>query len=483
MRRVGNRAAICLFPLLLLALFPAAQTAAAERHRVGQDGDQPTLAAALAAARTGDTIEVRGGTYRGPLVIDKPVSLIGVEMPVIIGPGAGTVITVTAPNVTIQGFHITGSGSRLETEDGAIKVLGGSGVQIRNNRITDALFGVYLKESSGSVVAGNTVVGKALDVARRGDPIRTWSSHRVDIENTAVQAGREIVIWFSDHVRFRGNRVVEGRYGIHIMYSHHAVLEQNILADNSVGSFAMYSDDVVIRGNQFMSNRGPSGYGIGLKDMERLHIEGNLLARNRVGIYFDNSPWRPDYVAETRGNLVVGNNIGLLFQAAVRDNLLAENAFIDNLEQVAISGGTTLTGNSWADGNRGNHWSDYTGYDANGDGLGDLPHQPRSLFENLMETHPPLRWYLYSPAALAVDLAARAFPPLEPDPKLTDPIPLMRAQLQGLWRADGAPPGHRMMGASAALALGAAGVMLVWGTRNRVPAPLRGAAAGKEESP
>ena len=73
---------------------------------------------------------------------------------------------------------------------------------------------------------------------------------------------------------------------------------------------------------------------------------------------------------------------------------------------------------------RGNYWSDYTGYDADHDGVGDIPYAAKSLYENLMDTHPELRLFQLSPAADALDLAAKAFPIFQPQPKMADPNPL-----------------------------------------------------------
>ena len=92
---------------------------------------------------------------------------------------------------------------------------------------------------------------------------------------------------------------------------------------------------------------------------------------------------------------------------------------------MAIAGEGELVENDWAAGGRGNYWSDYAGYDANRDGIGDLPYAARSLYENLMDTHPELRLFQLGPASDALDLAAKAFPIFQPQPKMADPNPLV----------------------------------------------------------
>lgn len=110
-------------------------------------------------------------------------------------------------------------------------------------------------------------------------------------------------------------------------------------------------------------------------------------------------------------NLFAHNDIGILFLPHVRNTQLWDNIFWENTEQVAIQGGGELKGNLWQKRWPRQLWSDYTGFDANEDGIGDLAYKSTSLFENLMDHYPGLRLFNLSPATDAIDLAARAFPP------------------------------------------------------------------------
>lgn len=389
---------------------------------VAQEATHPAsdLARLLAEASSGDRLVIDGGVLAGPLEIDKTVTLIGRNWPVIDGGETGTVLKITAADVHLEGFVIRRSGRSLEKENSGIAVEA-PGAQIIGNRLEDTLFGIYLREADESLIRGNVISSVDVDVPRRGDAIRVWYSNRVVIENNAVARGRDVVLWYSEHLRVRGNSVQDGRYGLHFMYCDDAIVEENLLYGNSVGAFMMYSRRIRLQHNTIASNRGPSGFGIGLKDMDDAVVEDNLILDNRLGVHLDNSPREIDSVGQFKGNVFGYNDVGVSLLPSVRHNHFFANSFIENEEQVAIEGGGRMPDNVWA----GNYWSDYAGYDAGGDGVGDMPYRADRLFEQLMDKRPLLRLFVYSPAASAADFAARAFPLVRPQPKLVDDAPLM----------------------------------------------------------
>ena len=416
------------------------------------------LAAAVAGAAPGDVIEVDGGVFYGSLLIDRPLTLIGRNFPVLDGQDEGTVLKITAPGASIEGFLIRNSGSSLDQENSGI-VVEAAGVTIARNRFENTLFGVYLREAHGSTVLENVIHSKALAVPRRGDPIRVWYSNDVTIAGNVVEQGRDVVLWYSERLTVRGNDVSEGRYGLHFMYCDDALIEGNRLWNNSVGAFLMYSRRMTMQHNTIASNRGPSGYGVGLKDMDDAVVVENLFLDNRVGAYLDGSPREVDSIGRFQGNVFAFNDIGVEMLPAVRHNEFISNSFVDNEEQVAIAGGGRPGENAWTVNGAGNFWSNYAGFDADGDGLGDIPYTSQRLFEDLMQREPALRLFLYSPATDALDFAARAFPVVRPQPKLEDSRPLMASQIPA--SAPRLPsPDSNATWLWAALALGALSVAL-----------------------
>jgi nitrous oxidase accessory protein len=187
----------------------------------------------------------------------------------------------------------------------------------------------------------------------------------------------------------------------------------------------MYGREITLRNNVLYNHRGPSGFGIGLKDAVNVAATGNRLVGNRVGLYVDNSPPEPKATVRFEQNLFAYNEIGAELLPNVKRNIYVHNSFLDNGEQVAIAGSGNATANQWSVAGEGNYWSDYVGFDANGDQIGDLPYRAQSLFEDLTQQYPELRLLQLSPATAALDLAARAFPIFQPRPKLADEYPLV----------------------------------------------------------
>jgi len=381
------------------------------------------LAEAIAAAAPGDTIEVTGGVFNGNIVIDKPLTLIGIDQPVIDAQNEGTIITITAPDTIVRGFTLRNSGNKLVSEDAGFNI-GAPNALIEDNRVEDVLFGIYVHSGPGTVLRGNIIDGQDLDIARRGDLIRIWDSDDVLVENNVTIDGRDAVLWYSERLTLRGNEFTNGRYGLHFMYCDDAIIEGNRLTNNSVGAYLMYGRRMALRDNLIAFNRGPSGYGIGLKDMDDSIITGNRFLDNRVGAFVDGSPRELTSTGVIEDNLFAYNDIAMEMLPSVRRNQIRNNSFIENEQQIVIAGGGRLEANEWSVGGRGNYWSDYAGYDADDDGLGEIAYRAERLLDSLIGRRPELRLFLYSPVINALDFAARAFPLVRPEPILVDDFPL-----------------------------------------------------------
>jgi nitrous oxidase accessory protein len=450
--------------LVLLLFRPSTATTQAQNQLiVAPGGPYPTLSAALAAAQNGDTILVQGGRHAGNLTVDKSIQLIGQEWPILDGGGQGMVITLAAPGITFSGFEVRGSGSEPDRNHAGVNVVAPH-VVVENNRLNDVLFGISFAEAHGSVARGNEITGKAeYDSGRKGDAIRVWYSNDVRLEDNTIYATRDVVAWYSERVVMRNNTLRGNRYGLHMMYCDGAIIEQNILLGNSVGIYTMYTNNVTLVGNLIRGQRGPSGYALGFKDADNITARNNVLVDNRVGIFLDGAPFSPQGYAHFQDNILVFNDVGLMLQPAVRGAAFTNNTFWENSTQMALAGGGRPGNNEWS----GNFWSDYAGFDADGDGRGDLPYKSDRFFENLIDREPRLQMLAFSPAVETIEFAARAFPIIKPQPKLTDPAPLMTPARLPHFAHTPTPNSWPILGTAVALLI-VAGV-IGWSSMNRKP--------------
>jgi nitrous oxidase accessory protein len=160
-----------------------------------------------------------------------------------------------------------------------------------------------------------------------------------------------------------------------------------------------------------------------------------------------------------RRNLISANDVAIQAFGSATQNQFEYNNFVDNLSPILVVGAPGDT--RWNGEPAGNYWSDYSGYDLDEDGIGDVPYKIANVFSHLEGEYPRLRLYLDSPAAQALALAERGFPLLERHIE-QDIKPLMRpAQLAFRPAAARAPLSRRAAAAllPAAMLLGAAWLM------------------------
>ena len=447
---------------------------------VSPAGPYTSIEAALRAAPPGATIEVHGGTYPA-LVVTQTVTLVGVDWPVLDGGGQGTVVTLAAPGSVLRGFEVRGSGDEPDRDHAGVTVTA-SDVRVEGNRLREVLFGVFVAQADRVVVRGNDITGKAkYDEARRGDAIRLWYVTDTLVEGNTAHEVRDLVVWYSRGVILRGNTVTHARYGVHLMYADETLVEGNHFRDNSVGIYTMYSDEVRVLNNELSGQRGPSGYALGFKDADNVEVAGNLLVDNRGGLFVDAAPFSPQGYARFHDNILAFNDVGVIVLTSVRRAEFTDNTFWENLEQMAVQGGGDLSqANAW----HGNYWSDYSGYDADGDGVGDTPYRAERFFEGLTDREPLLRALIYSPAAQAIEFAGAALPLFRPQPKFTDPAPrLQPAALPPLSSASSAD-GAMLPAAVGLLALGGGGLTLgAFMPKRRITAAPAPQAAREEAAP
>jgi nitrous oxidase accessory protein len=239
------------------------------------------------------------------------------------------------------------------------------------------------------------------------------------------------------------------------MFSNRNVFEDNYFSNNVAGAAIMYSDQIEFRRNAFVHNRGFSSFGILFQECNDLLAEDNFIVDNATGIFME-SLRRSVF----RRNVVAENDVAIQMFSSSDANVFTENNFVDNLSPLWLIGKRTTT--KWAENGRGNYWSNYDGYDLDGDGTGDVAHRIQNVFEYMEGNYPRLRIYLNSPAAQALAAAENAFPILEGAPE-ADAAPLMRAVAADYAFEERAPArGARLPLTAVSLTMLGLGAALLW---------------------
>jgi nitrous oxidase accessory protein len=393
-----------------LALLGVAAGAATHRVQPGQD-----LSAAVAAAAPGDVVEVQRGVYRANLLIDKPLTLRGLDRPTIDGGMQGDTIRVTATDVVIEGLIVRNSGASLKEQNAGIYLYPGAHrAVVQHCDLAYNLFGLWIEKANDVRIEGNLITGKRdLASSQRGNGIQLYNTRRAQIIGNNISFVRDaLYVDVSHHATFRGNKLHHSRYGSHYMTSYYNVWEDNDTYYNRGGLALMEVREQVVRGNRAWGN---SDHGIMLRSVQDSVVEDNVVAGNQRGFFI----YDVEYVT-LRRNLVVDNFVGAHLSAGVKNNVVEQNDFIGNREQVRYVG---TKDEDWG-GKVGNYWSNYIGWDRDGDGFGDVPYEANDMVDRLSWRHPSMKLLLASPAVQALRLVGQQFPVLRV-PTVVDRHPRM----------------------------------------------------------
>lgn len=407
---------------------------------------QPSLQARIDATAPGDTLVVDGGAHDGPLVVDRPLVLLGRNRPHLRGGDAGHVIEVQASDVTIEGLRIIGSGTSLDDDHAGILILGDR-VTIRNTHLDDVLHGIYVKGANRAVIVENVIDGPPtvtrtlspeearrhdctvspeggpcevpLPEAQRGNGIHLWKSAHNTLTNNTIRRVRDGVYFsFADHTYAAHNTIHEVRYGLHFMYSDDNAFEHNLFYDNASGSALMFSYRLTARHNTFRDNRTQRGYGLLLQTMDDSRFEDNQIIRNGTGVYLENSTNNT-----FERNVIAANFRGFRMTGSSMDNRFGTNIIRSNLNTATVAGMSAT--NAWQIDGAGNYWGPRGLLDLDRDGVSELPHRTVDVMGERRETFPYVGLLAGSPGLALLSEALRRVS-IPGVPTITDERPLMR---------------------------------------------------------
>lgn len=402
---------------LFLSLFGFNASFSSDTLEVCQNCKYTTISSAIRAAVKGDVVKVKAGHYsEGKIIIDIQLSLLGENFPVVEGDGQSDVFFVDSDSVIVSGFEIRNTGISYIYDLAGIKINGHSNCLVENNRLFNTFFGVYLKHANDCIIKNNEIIGQATNEASSGNAVHLWYSKNAVITGNTCKNHRDgIYFEFVENSHISDN-LSEGnlRYGLHFMFSNNDQYMNNTFRNNGAGVAVMFSRVITMKDNLFENNWGPSSYGLLLKDILDGEITGNRFLENTIGIFADGSNR-----IKITGNEFRQNGWALKILGSCMDNTISGNNFLSNTFDLLTNTSTNY--------NRydRNFWSEYTGYDLDKDGIGDIPYKPVKLFSMIVSNLPVSIILLRSSFVDLINFAEKITPSLTPA-SLADNSPLMK---------------------------------------------------------
>ncbi|MCK9473050.1 nitrous oxide reductase family maturation protein NosD [Sulfurimonas sp.] len=384
------------------------------------------LQKAIDDAPVGSILKLPAGVYKGSIVINKPLTIIGKEDGVVIdGEGNGTVIKVKSSYVTLKNLKIIGSGDRHENIDAAITISEAKQCEISNCVIDDCLFGIDMQMVSNSIVSNNKITSKDFDLGLRGDGLRLWYSNDNIIKKNSLINSRDMVVWYSHGNTIEENFGEHCRYSLHFMYAGKNHVINNRYQYNSVGIFFMYSKDTIATGNFIKSSLGATGMGIGFKEVTNFTIKNNTVLYCAQGLYIDRSPFEPETNNWIEDNKILYNAEAMHFHSLSEDNIIKNNVIMGNIEDVVNDGMSSKTYNNDIS---ENYWDNYEGFDQNNDNIGDTPHKVYRYADQLWIHNPDVKFFYGSPVISLLNFLAKLAPFSKPLFLFEDAKPIVKIE-------------------------------------------------------
>ncbi|WP_255334458.1 NosD domain-containing protein [Methanosarcina sp. KYL-1] len=273
------------------------------------------------------------------------------------GAGDGPVCLFNCRNVTVRDLMFRDSlfGVALYGTEEAIIV--------NNTFYGNRYRGVYLENSWNSTVEGNEFSGNSYGIYLKASSGNTLTNNTL-----SANPGWGICLYESCDNIVSSNNASGSNYGIYVSYSDDNCFVENTVSYNAIGLLLVGSKYNTLTANTANSNR-ISGFDLTIS-RHNILLGNTVLDNSRRGIILEGSMTNGVLAADNVlcYNTVSNNSeVGVLLSGA-ENNTFYGNAF-NNTKNVEDCGQKNIWNNT-----AGNYWSDYSGSDADGNGIGDTPY-------------------------------------------------------------------------------------------------------------
>jgi parallel beta-helix repeat protein len=266
-----------IFAKLLLAVALSIGMGQASLIIVSSEEGYNGIQEAINSANVGDLIEVHSGTYSERIILNKTLSLKGVDAgtgrPILNAGGNGSAIILSANGTTLEGFIIVNSSQT------GIKVFSSNNT-IRNCSVNNNTEGIVLTRSRYNIIKNNTIKNNT----KNGVFLSQSTQNRI-ADNQVISNGFGIYLLFSSENLITNNNVSDNRNnGIGISRSRNNIITRNVASDNlKLGMNLQESKNNTLKNNLMHDNR----YNFGSEDVN--DIDTSNLVNGRPIYYLVNA--------------------------------------------------------------------------------------------------------------------------------------------------------------------------------------------------
>jgi parallel beta-helix repeat protein len=248
-------------------------------------GDFRTITGALAAARSGDTVEIRDGIYRECVIVPAGVSLLG-----------------------------SSAGCSCLESDWPVRVFGVTGISLRNLTLRAKFSGVTMRRGKQISLSNCTIS------ATEGDGVALDGADEAVIENCRITGPQRGVRLEKVKARISRSIITRCKSGIMAMAASQLDLTECSLNDNA-DAVSVSASQCTIENNVLAGLHGEQGTGLTARQSQ-ITLRGNTLRRFRLGVEVRESD------GEIQGNTLLQNGMGIWLRGgtlSIRDNTLLLN--------------------------------------------------------------------------------------------------------------------------------------------------------------
>lgn len=432
--------------LILQLIAPVSFADGPTTHEVDGDGgaDFITIQDAINASEDGDIIYIHEGIYNEHIVIDKDITVQGENQDLVIidGDRSGDTVTIDHDYVTLQMLTLRNAYHGIDIYS--------SFVSVTSLTIDDMAKGIVLEGATYTSISSSIISNCS---SMMGCWIKSSSHNTTIINNDFRDSDTAISISNSNEQRITQNSIKDCRFGILFFSSTQNTITSNTISTTFFGVVFSRSSFNTVQSNSFL-HQGMILLGSDVfSDLPVYYtshtIEDNTLDGNPIYYYSQqqdmevptnaaqviladcqnmliqdheylqtNNPIQIAFSSDctiANTHIDTSNDSGIIIAFSSRihlvgstimecqgyslmivlcsDTTIIHNNFIDNTHHVFID-----EGGIWDDGYPygGNYWSDYTGSDADDDGIGDIPYE---IIEGVQDEYPfmqPSGWETFA---------------------------------------------------------------------------------------